>query len=78
MSDRSVPNFISIVKKIPSRVICLIFTLAFHEMATPIFHSVYIVLPHYVHKSAISYPIHALFGIREEANKDKAGLRFFK
>ncbi|WP_162180841.1 hypothetical protein [Candidatus Protochlamydia amoebophila] len=52
--------------------------MAFHEMTTPIFHSVYIVLPHYVHKSAISYPIHALFGIREEANKDKAGLRFFK
>ncbi len=56
MPEPFLPDFIPVVKKIPSGVICLISALAFHEITTQIPHFVYVALPKASHKPAISYP----------------------
>lgn len=54
--EPSLPDFMTISKKIPKGVICLISALAFHEITTQIPHFVYMALPQKAHKPAISYP----------------------
>ena len=56
MPEPSLPDLITVTKKIPHGVICLISALAFHEITTQIPHFVYVALPSNSHKSTISYP----------------------
>ncbi len=54
--EPSLPDFVTVAKKIPNGVICLISALAFHEITSQIPHFVYVALPSKSHKSTISYP----------------------
>jgi predicted transcriptional regulator of viral defense system len=56
MPEPSFPDYITVAKKIPRGVVCLISALAFHEITTQIPHFVYVALSKDAHKPAISYP----------------------
>ena len=50
------PDFITISKKIPQGVICLISALSFHELTLQIPSSIYVAIPNKLHKPPIGYP----------------------
>ena len=50
------PDLISVAKRIPKAVICLISALHFHELTTQIPHKIYIALPQSAEKPRLSFP----------------------
>jgi predicted transcriptional regulator of viral defense system len=50
------PDLVSVAKRIPKAVICLISALHFHELTTQIPHKVYIALPQSAEKPRLSFP----------------------
>ena len=69
MPEPSLPDFIPVAKKITQGVICLISSLAFHEITTQIPHFVYVALPSNAHKPSISYPPMRYFWYTEKLLK---------
>jgi predicted transcriptional regulator of viral defense system len=69
MPDPSLPDFITVSKKIPSGVICLISALAFHEITTQIPHFVYVALPSQAHKPKVPHPPMRYFWYSEKLLK---------
>lgn len=63
----SLPDFITIAKKIPDGVVCLISALAFHELTTQIPHFVYVALPHKAYKPTLEYPPVRFYWYREKS-----------
>ena len=54
--EPSLPDFVTVAKKIPNGVICLISALAFHEITTQIPHFVYVAIPTKSRQSRLDYP----------------------
>jgi len=69
MPDPSLPDFVTIAKKIPDGVICLVSALAFHEMTTQIPHFIYLAVPQKSRKPSIEYPPLRFFWYGEETLK---------
>lgn len=67
MSDPSLPDFVTVSKKIPDGIICLVSALAFHEMTTQIPHFVYLAIPQKSRKPSLEYPPLRVFWYGEEA-----------
>lgn len=63
----SQPDFITIAKKIPNGVICLISALAFHELTTQIPHFVHVAIPHNAYKPSLEYPPVRFYWYREKS-----------
>ena len=50
------PDLVTVARRIPKGVICLISALAFHKLTTQIPHEVYVALPHGTEPPRIDYP----------------------
>ncbi|MFZ4098782.1 MAG: type IV toxin-antitoxin system AbiEi family antitoxin domain-containing protein [Chlamydiia bacterium] len=50
------PDFITVTKRIPKGIICLISALSFHELTTQIPHSIYVAMPAKGHRPSLSHP----------------------
>lgn len=72
MPEPSLPDFVTIAKKIPDGVVCLVSALAFHELTTQIPHFVYLAVPQKSRKPSMEYPPLRVFWYGEESLKTGA------
>lgn len=56
IDESAFPDLVTVAKKVPSGVICLISALAYHEITTQIPHYVYVALPQKAHTPTLGYP----------------------
>jgi len=56
LPELSEPDLVTVARRAPQAVICLISALAFHEITTEIPHDIHIALPRHVKRPRLEYP----------------------